>query len=103
MLIHGPPRTINKITEGVFNFFKHLTHEFSTNDALIKQLQPISNGFPFVSDQSSARTRAERNRENEDGRMEEDDDLTEDEPEGGEDVIETPPRRRQTGSGRQSK
>jgi hypothetical protein len=31
--------------------------------------------------------------------MEEEDDLTEDEPEGSEDVIETPPRRRQTGNG----
>ena len=58
----------------------------------------MANSFHFVSDQSSARTRAERNRENEDTRMEEDDDLTEDEPEGGEDVIESPPRRRQTGN-----
>jgi hypothetical protein len=32
--------------------------------------------------------------------MEDEDDLTEDEPEGGGDVIETPPRRRQTGDGR---
>jgi hypothetical protein len=68
---------------------------------LISNLKPMANSFHFVSDQSSARTRAERNREEEDGRMDEDDDLTEDEPEGGEDVIETPPRQRQTGNHRQ--
>jgi hypothetical protein len=49
------------------------------------------------SEQQSARTRTERTRRDEDVRIEDEEDLTDDDAGESEDIMETPPPRRQTG------